>query len=152
MQEIIREAITLVDPNAEQEAVDPKGKKGGKTPNESEPSKELEAHKEIATLILSQIQLTTGDKEKLPGKNVDLVSLISDDNLLVQLFCSKLKLFYKDKVHTPPNLRDKIQKEKELLEQLEEAKNGEPADDPKAKGKKAGKSLEEIEAEIKVLL
>lgn len=55
MQEIIREAITLVDPNAEQEAVDPKGKKGGKTPNESEPSKELEAHKEIATLILSQI-------------------------------------------------------------------------------------------------
>lgn len=73
---------------------------------------------------------------------------------MVQLFCSKLKWFYKDKVSTTPNLRDKIQKEKDLLEQLDEAKNGDPADaDPKAKGKKGGgKTPEEIEADIKTLL
>ena len=35
MQELLREALNLVDPNAEQEVVDPKAKgKGGKTPNE----------------------------------------------------------------------------------------------------------------------
>jgi adenylate kinase family enzyme len=62
-------------------------------------------------------------------------------------------LFYKDRAAATPNLRDKIQKESDLLEQLEEAKNGDPADaDPKAKGKKAGKAPEEIEAEIKSLL
>jgi hypothetical protein len=53
MQELLREALNLVDPNAEQEVADPKAKKEkGKTP-EAEPSKELDAHKEIASLILS---------------------------------------------------------------------------------------------------
>ena len=90
----------MVDSNAEPEAVDPKAKgKGGKTPadgNPNEPSEELNKHKEIANLILSQVQLTSGDTEKLPGKNVDLLSLVSDGSLLVQLFCSKLRMFYKD--------------------------------------------------------
>jgi len=58
MQEIVREALVMVDQNVEQEAVDPKAKgKGAKTPAETanEPSEELTAHKEIANLILSQV-------------------------------------------------------------------------------------------------
>ena len=57
---------------------------------------------------------------------MDLVSLVSDDNLLVQLFCEKLKMTFRDPAPTAQEkqqkLRDKVVKEKELREQLEEAK------------------------------
>jgi adenylate kinase family enzyme len=64
-----------------------------------------------------------------------------------------LRLHYKDQpVHTP-NLRDKIEKEKELREQLQEARANETEVDPKGKGKKtSAKSPDEIEHEIKLLL
>lgn len=68
---------------------------------------------------------------------MDILSLVTDDSLLAQLFCHKLKLTLTDKPASQEDketrLREIIQKEKELLEQLEE---GEPAEDKK--GKKGG--------------
>jgi len=43
-------------------------------------------YKEVSLLILQQIQLTTGNKDSIPGKDVDIVGLVTDDNLLIQLF------------------------------------------------------------------
>lgn len=37
--------------------------------------------------------MTTGSEE-LPGKDVDLISLVSDDEALVQLFGERLRLAY----------------------------------------------------------
>jgi len=53
-------------------------------------------YKELAHKILEQIQLTTGQKEQLPGKDVDVVSLVTDDELLVQIFLLRLSLTFKD--------------------------------------------------------
>jgi len=100
--------------------------------------------------------LTTGDKDQIPGKDVDLLQLISDDSLLAQLFIQKLKLTFKpegpSKEEKETELRDLFEKEKELLVQLEEAKANDGAEvDPKAKGgkgAKATKSPEEIQGEI----
>jgi hypothetical protein len=51
---------------------------------------------------------------------VDILSLVSDDNLLAQLFCQKLKLTLTDQPKTQEEketqLREIIQKEKEILE------------------------------------
>lgn len=100
MGEIIREALEYVDPSqTKEEVVDPKAK-GGKakpaeTPVDKFAGKDTTQYKEIANLLLKQVQLTTGNEEALPGKDVDLLSLISDDNLLVQLFIQKLKLAFK---------------------------------------------------------
>lgn len=59
MQEIVREALSLVDPNAnKEEAVDPKakGKAPPKTPMESTPQADndpdMTAFKDIASLLL----------------------------------------------------------------------------------------------------
>ena len=45
-------------------------------------------------MILKQVQLTTGNEDAIPGKDVDILQMVSDDNLLVQLFIQKLKLTY----------------------------------------------------------
>jgi hypothetical protein len=62
----------------------------------------------------------TGNKDTLPTKDTDLISLISDDGLLAQLFCQKLKLNFTEKEKTKDEkeqkLREVIAKEKELLQ------------------------------------
>jgi len=90
-------------------------------------------------LILKQVQLTTGNEDAIPGKDVDILQMVSDDNLLVQLFIQKLKLTYAptgpSQEEKEQQMRAKIEKEAELLEQLEEAKNEGAEADPKKKGK-----------------
>ena len=83
------------------------------------------------------------------------MSLVTDDSLLAKLFCQKLKLTLTDQPKTQEEketqLREIIQKEKEILEQ--EVGLGEPAEDKK--GKKGGggaKTAQDIENEIKDLL
>lgn len=41
--------------------------------------------------------MTTGNKDTIPGKSVDIVSLINDDALLVNLFIQKLKFSFDEK-------------------------------------------------------
>jgi len=87
MGEIVREALQYVDPKAaKEEAADPKGK--GKKAAADAPAdifagQDTTRYKEIASLLIKQIQLTTGNQESIPGKDTDLLLLISDDNLLV---------------------------------------------------------------------
>lgn len=61
--------------------------------------------------------MTTG-QEKVPSKDVDLVSLVSDDNLLINLFIQKLKLTFKDPPQSDEDkdalMRTNIDKEREL--------------------------------------
>lgn len=57
-------------------------------------------------MILKQVQLTTGIEDVLPGKDVDILQLVSDDGLLVQLFAQKLKLTY---AATGPSTEEKEQ-------------------------------------------
>mmetsp|Transcript_21955 Transcript_21955/g.34105 ORF Transcript_21955/g.34105 Transcript_21955/m.34105 type:complete len:154 (+) Transcript_21955:1947-2408(+) len=88
MSEIIREALQYVDPSqAKEEVVDPKAKGKAKPPADA-PSdvfsgQDTTKYKEVANLILQQIQLTTGNKESLPGKDVDIVDLVTDDSMLI---------------------------------------------------------------------
>lgn len=162
MSEILREALAFVDPNNQkEEVVDPKAK--GKKPAEEKinifAGLDTTQYKEIGIAILEQIQSVTGNKETLPGKDIDLISLVSDDGLLAQLFCQKLKLTFTEKEKTKEEkenkLREVITKEKELLEQISEAKAIEALpDDPKAKNAKKGgaKSPQEFEEELFQLL
>lgn len=146
MGQVVKEALAYVDPNqAKEEQADPKAKggkgKAAEAPVDVFAGKDTTQYKEIATLILKQVQLTTGNEDALPGKDVDILQLVSDDGLLVQLFIQKLKLTYSN---TGPSqeeqeqlMRANIDKEQELLEQLEEAKNETAEADPKKKGKGA---------------
>ena len=162
MGEIIREAIAYVDPNKQvEEVADPKAKGKGKAPEapvDPFAGKDTTLYKEIAELCMKQVQNTTGDENGIPGKEVDIQSLIGDDQLLVQLFTQKLKLTYDAEGPTAEAQEaaqiEKIAKEKELLEQLEEAKANEGGDaDPKGKkGAKAAKSPAEVQEEIDQLL
>lgn len=102
MGEIIREAVAYIDPNkATEEVADPKAKGGkGKTaeaPVDAYAGKDTTLYKEIGALILKQVQLSTGDENGIPGRDVDIQSLIGDDQLLVQLFTQKLSLTYEAK-------------------------------------------------------
>ena len=98
MDKIVREALAYVDPNqAKEEQVDPKAKGKGKAaeaPVDVFAGKDTTQYKEIANLILKQVQLTTGIEDALPSKDTDILQLVSEDNLLVQLFIQKLKLTY----------------------------------------------------------
>lgn len=106
MDEIVREAMNYVNPEKKEEVVDPKAK--GK--NKNEPSTvdifaglDTDSYKEISSEILKQVLVSTG-QEKVPGKEVNIISLIKDDALLVNLFIEKLKLTY---TQPPPNPEDK---------------------------------------------
>jgi len=108
--------------------------------------------------------MTTG-QEKIPGKDIDIISLVSDDSLLINLFIQKLKLTFKD---APPSeeekeaqMRANLDKKKELQEQLNEAKENEvsqpdlggKAPAKGAKGaKNVAKSSKEIQDEIDELM
>lgn len=141
-----------------EEVVDPKQAKkpakGGaaaEAPVDKFAGQDTTKYKEVAELLLKQVQLVTGNEKELPGKEADLVSLVSDDNALVQLFVQKLLLTFKAEGQTKEErelkMRANYEQELELLEQLEEAKGNEAADaDPKAKGGKgkAAKSPQEI--------
>jgi hypothetical protein len=88
----------------------------------------------------------------MPGKEVDLITLVSDDSLLINLFMQKLKLTFEakgtDEKEVQQKMRDNIIKQKELLEQLEEARANEGSDQDlkgKGKGAKAPRSVTEIE-------
>ena len=88
MSDIVREALQYVDPNqAKEEVIDPKAKGKGKPAADASvdifAGQDTTQYKEIANGLLQQIQLTTGNKDHLPGKDVDLVSLVTDDNLLI---------------------------------------------------------------------
>ena len=48
--------------------------------------KDTTQYKEIGSLILKQVQLTTGIEDTISGKDVDILQLISNDSMLVQLF------------------------------------------------------------------
>jgi len=103
MSDILREALAYVDPNANKEEIpDPKAK--GKKPADEKPDpfagQDTSAYKEIATALLEQIQATTNDKESLPGKDIDILSLVTDDSLLANLFCQKLKFTLPEKAKT----------------------------------------------------
>jgi hypothetical protein len=80
---------------------------------------------------------------------------VSDDGLLVQLFIQKLKLTYPaagtSAEEREQQMRANIEKEVELLEQLEEAKNETAEADPKKKGKGA-RTPQEIQDELDQLL
>lgn len=93
MGEVVREALQyLQDGQPKEEVADPKAKdkKGSRlqneTPADKHGGKDTTQYKEVAAALLKQIQLTTGSDEVAPGKDVDLLSVISDDNLLIQLF------------------------------------------------------------------
>lgn len=128
MSDVLREALAYVQVEKKEEnhvettnkAAPKKG--GGKPAQEANvvdpfAGRDTAAYKEIATLLLKELQVSTG-QEKLPGKETDLVSLIKDDNLLVNLFLQKLKLTFH---HSPPSkdeqeatMRTNLEKEKEL--------------------------------------
>lgn len=110
----------------------------------------------MAEKVLKSVQLTTGAQE-IPAGGKDLADLVSDEQVLVDLFCQKLKLTFEgtDAPDVDQVRRDKIAKEKELREQIEEAKAAEAneAADPKAKGKKgAARSAAELQDDLKQLL
>ena len=91
MSKIVREALVYVDPSqAKDEQVDPKAKggkgKAAEAPVDVFAGKDTSQYKEIGNLILKQVQLTTGIEDAIPGKDVDILQLVSDDSLLVQLF------------------------------------------------------------------
>lgn len=91
MNEILREALVYVDPNSQkEEVVDPKAKGKGKgapeAPVDIFAGKDTTKYKEVAAALLKQVQLTTGNETALPDKKTDLLQLVSDDDLLVQLF------------------------------------------------------------------
>lgn len=103
--------------------MDPKAKGKGKAaeaPVDPFAGKDTTIYKEIGNLILQQIQQSTGDENGIPGKDVDIQSLIGDDQLLVQLFTQKLSLTYDAQGQTAEQkeaaLIEKIDKEKDLLE------------------------------------
>lgn len=62
----------------------------------------------------------TGNDKELPGREADLVSLVSDDNALVQLFIQKLILTFKVEGHSKEEREQKLRanydQELELLE------------------------------------
>lgn len=160
INDVVREALTYVHPdNQKQEDADPKakGKKGADAgPADAFAGKDTEAYKAVAERALKSVQLTTGAQE-IPAAGKDLADLVSDEQILVDLFCQKLKLTF-DGAEAPDadqQRREKIAKEKELLEQIEEAKAAEAneAADPKGKGKKgAAKSAAELEDDLTQLL
>jgi len=99
MMDVLREALNFAKPPKE-EVVDPKAKGGKGKPAQAEASasdlfvgKDTTLYKIIAEQLLQQIQITFG-QETIPGKDVDLISLVSDDSLLVRLFIEKLKLTF----------------------------------------------------------
>jgi hypothetical protein len=104
--------------------------------------------------------MATGNSESLPGNDVDIISMVSDDSLIVSLFTEKLKLTFpnpsKSKEEKESEMRNNLVKEKELLEQLEEAKANENVEaDPKAKGGKGAKVTKtphDVQNEIDTLL
>ena len=107
MNEIVREALIYVNPHGavKEEVVDTKDKKG-KAVAKGTPADQVAdifsghdstKYKEIANQILKYIQMTTGNKDSIPGKSVDIVSLINDDALLVNLFIQKLKFSFDEK-------------------------------------------------------
>lgn len=161
MQDILREALNYAMPPKE-EAVDPKAKGGKGKATESTAElfvgKDTTQYKAIAEQLLSQIQITFG-QETIPGKDTDLISLVSDDSLLVKLFIQKLKLTFDaaspDQKAKQQKMKDNLMKHKELMQELEEAKSQDgSALDLKAKGKgaKASKTPQEIQAEIDSLM
>ena len=165
MGDIVREALQYVNPTAAKEEVaDPKAKGKGKGSTPADQVADIFAghdttkYKELANQILKQIQMTTGNQDSIPGKNADIISLVSDDALLVGLFLQKLKFTFsesgKSQEDKDAEMRANVSKEKELLEELEAAQNaGAQEADPKAKGKpKAVKSVEDIQGEIDALL
>lgn len=99
MADILKEAFNYVNPNANKEEVadhKAKGKgKGSVEVHSTDIFSGLDAtkYKETATALLKQFQITTGN-ETIPGKDTDILSFISDDALLVNLFLQKLKLTF----------------------------------------------------------
>lgn len=131
MNEVLREALTYVhQPEKKEEVAEVVDKKGKpqKTSKKDEPAivdqfagLNTTSYKQIASHLLTDIKVQTG-QDKVPAKSVDLVSLIKDDNLLINLFIQKLKLTYHQ---APPSeeerdqtMRENLQKEKELRAQL----------------------------------
>lgn len=156
MTEIVREALGYVDPNAQKEEVaDPKAK--GKKPADEKldpfAGQDTTVYKEIATALLENVQQNSGDKESIPGKDVDILSLVTEDDLLTKLFTQKLRFTLTEKPPTAEErdskLREIVLQEKQLLEQLE---GGEPVEDKKGKKGGGAKSPEDIQNEIKELL
>ena len=91
MNKIVREALVYVDPSqAKEEQVDTKAKgakgKAAEAPVDVFAGKDTTQYKEIASQILKQVQQAIGTEDGIPGKDVDLLPLVSDDSLLVQLF------------------------------------------------------------------
>jgi hypothetical protein len=89
MNDVLREALIYVDPNqVKEEVIDPKAKAAAKgkvaeAPTDIFAGKDTTKYKAIAQKILKSIQLTTGNETSLPGKEVDLIQLVTDDELLV---------------------------------------------------------------------
>lgn len=96
MDDIVREALMFV--SNKEEVPDPKAKAVKGKLQETASTNAFEGldttvFKELATTILDQIKVSTG-AEKVPGKDIDLLSLVKDDTLLVNLFMQKLKLTF----------------------------------------------------------
>jgi len=122
MNELIKEAFDYVTPKkVDETAVDPKakGKKGAKQDDvTADPyeGKDSTAFKSIGLMVKAFFG------EDLPTK-CDLVSRISDDQLLVRLFLAKLKLSFpadKSKDEIISEMKNNLTKEKELIEQIKE--------------------------------
>lgn len=95
MDEIVREALNYVSDKKE-EVPDPKAKgKKGNEPAQVDPYAGLDTtnYKLIATDLLKHVYVQTG-QEKVPGKDVNIVSLIKNDQQLVNLFIEKLRLTF----------------------------------------------------------
>lgn len=158
MNDLIKEVFDYVTPKkVDETAVDPKakGKKGAKqddVPTDPYEGKDSTAIKSIGLMVKAFFG------EELPTK-CDLVSRISDDQLLVRLFLAKLKLSFpadRSKDEIIQEMKNNLNKEKELREQIKEieAANANQAQDPKAakKGGKGGSgSAESIKDELKAL-
>jgi ABC-type thiamine transport system substrate-binding protein len=100
MEEIVREALNYVSTEKKEEVPDPKAKaKKGNEPAQVDAFAGLDttAYKQIATDLLRHVFVQTG-QEKVPGKDVNLISLIKNDQQLVNLFIEKLRLTF----HQPP--------------------------------------------------
>jgi len=112
MDDVVREALAYViqTRTPKEEAPDPKAK-GGKgkekveAPVEMFAGKDTVAYKEVACNVFKTVSIAFGSDE-IPGKNVDLIHMVSDDQLLVNLFIEKLCLEY----DTPPTSKDDVEK------------------------------------------
>jgi hypothetical protein len=105
MEDIIREAFNYVNPEKKEEVPDPKTKGKGKAQDPVNvdifSGQDVETYKDLANTLLKQVHVSIGS-EKLPGKDISLLSVINDDILLINLLIEKIKLSFKE----PPSSKE----------------------------------------------